>query len=97
MTGIALSSGVRRVGALRTSNQLVNTLMDNVYRTQRANFMDVPTDCPQRDERLGWLGDGQVSTRICIVVTHFKWMCRFETTSSYAYVCKHCAHLLQSS
>ena len=60
VTGIALSSGVRRTGELRTSDALVNTLMDNVYRTQRANFMDVPTDCPQRDERLGWLGDGQV-------------------------------------
>jgi hypothetical protein len=55
-----LSSGVRRVGELSTSNALINTLMNNVYRTQRANFMDVPTDCPQRDERLGWLGDGQV-------------------------------------
>ena len=48
-----------RVGSLRTSNELVNTLMDNVYRTMRANSMAVPTDCPQRDERLGWL-DGQV-------------------------------------
>jgi alpha-L-rhamnosidase len=59
VTGIALSCGMPRAGSLRTSNALVNTLMDNVHRTMRANFMAVPTDCPQRDERLGWL-DGQV-------------------------------------
>ena len=59
VVGVSLSSGVRRTGTLRTSSDLVNTLLENAYRTQRANFVDVPTDCPQRDERLGWTGDAQ--------------------------------------
>ena len=59
---------MRRVGSLRTSSALVNTLMDNVYRTMRANFISVPTDCPQRDERLGWL-DGQVILRASLCQT----------------------------
>ena len=42
---------------------MVNKLYDNIVWTQRANFVDIPTDCPQRDERLGWLGDAQVFAR----------------------------------
>ena len=48
---------MKRTGHLRTDNKRFNRLMDNVVWGQRGNFVDVPTDCPQRDERLGWTGD----------------------------------------
>ena len=43
-------------GSLTTSNELINKLQENIQWGQRGNFLDVPTDCPQRDERLGWTG-----------------------------------------
>ena len=45
------------------SDPMLNKLHSNIYWTQRANFIDIPTDCPQRDERLGWTGDAQVYIR----------------------------------
>ena len=60
VVGLPLSSALPRTGVLHTSDPRVNALLSNVYWTQRANFLDVPTDCPQRDERLGWTGDAQV-------------------------------------
>ncbi|MDA3800266.1 MAG: family 78 glycoside hydrolase catalytic domain [Kiritimatiellae bacterium] len=57
VVGIAISSDVEKTGSFRCSNDEVNTLFDNTYWTQKANFIEVPTDCPQRDERLGWTGD----------------------------------------
>jgi alpha-L-rhamnosidase len=57
IVGIAISSDIERTGSFRCSNDDVNTLYDNTYWTQRANFVEIPTDCPQRDERLGWTGD----------------------------------------
>ncbi|MBK4347107.1 alpha-L-rhamnosidase [Lacisediminihabitans changchengi] len=53
-------SDMRRTGWFETSNPLVNRLHDNIVASMRGNFVDVPTDCPQRDERLGWTGDLQV-------------------------------------
>lgn len=58
--GIALGSDTKRTGWMKTSDEGVNKLLSNIYWTQRANFMSVPTDCPQRDERLGYSGDGQI-------------------------------------
>ncbi|GGL04127.1 alpha-L-rhamnosidase [Streptomyces flaveus] len=52
-----VASDLRRIGEFRCSDERVNTLYDNVVRSQRGNFLAVPTDCPQRDERLGWTGD----------------------------------------
>lgn len=49
-----------RTGHFQCSNPLVNQLYSNQLWSQRGNYLDVPTDCPQRDERLGWLGDAQV-------------------------------------
>ena len=46
-----------------TSKPLVNQLQHNILWGQKGNFLDVPTDCPQRDERLGWTGDAQVFSR----------------------------------
>ena len=59
-TGIALYSEMEETGKLKTGNQLVNRLIENVNWGLKSNFLDVPTDCPQRDERLGWTGDAQV-------------------------------------
>jgi len=53
-------SDMKRTGNIRTGNELVNRLFDNVIRGQIGNYLAVPTDCPQRDERLGWTGDAQV-------------------------------------
>jgi alpha-L-rhamnosidase len=63
VVGIALSSDTARVGTLETSDPMLNQLVSNAWWTQRMNFIDIPTDCPQRDERLGWTGDAQAYIR----------------------------------
>ena len=63
ITGIAVSSDLAQTGTLVTSDSLLNQLQRNIVWGQRSNFLDVPTDCPQRDERLGWTGDAQVFSR----------------------------------
>src|SRR2546428_2029770 len=60
ITGIVIHSDMTPTGAFETSNALVNQLQHNIVWGQRGNFLDIPTDCPQRDERLGWTGDAQV-------------------------------------
>jgi len=60
ITGIVVSSDLPRTGSFETSDSLLNRLQQNIVWGQRSNFLDVPTDCPQRDERLGWTGDAQV-------------------------------------
>jgi alpha-L-rhamnosidase len=57
--GVVLHSDVERVGIFRTSNPLLNRFVENVDWGLRSNYMSVPTDCPQRTERLGWTGDAQ--------------------------------------
>lgn len=57
LTAIAIGSELDRIGEFRTSDPLLNQLHENVVWGMRGNFVDVPTDCPQRDERLGWTGD----------------------------------------
>ena len=51
---------MERTGTFSCDNELLNQLHANVVWGMRGNFLDVPTDCPQRDERLGWTGDLQV-------------------------------------
>lgn len=63
ITGVVVGSDAPEAGTLVTSNPLVNQLQHNVVWGQRGNFLEVPTDCPQRDERLGWMGDAQVFVR----------------------------------
>lgn len=58
--GIPLISDYEEIGDIQTDNELVNKFISNVRWGMRDNFLDVPTDCPQRDERLGWTGDAQV-------------------------------------
>ena len=62
-TGIVVHSEMERTGWLETSDPLLNRLVSNAVWSQKCNFVDIPTDCPQRDERLGWTGDAQVFTR----------------------------------
>lgn len=62
-TAIAVYSQLKRTGVVRCSNALLNRLFENILWGQRGNFLDVPTDCPQRDERMGWTGDAQVFAR----------------------------------
>ena len=62
-TAIVLFSDMKRTGYFECSDKDVNRLFENVVWGQRGNFVDVPTDCPQRDERLGWTGDAQVFAR----------------------------------
>ena len=57
LTAVVVGSALRRIGTFRSSHDLLNTFHDNVVRGMRGNFVSVPTDCPQRDERLGWTGD----------------------------------------
>ncbi|HPW21126.1 MAG TPA: glycoside hydrolase family 78 protein [Vicinamibacterales bacterium] len=63
LTGVVVHSDMARTGAFETSKPLVNQLQHNIVWGQKGNFVDVPTDCPQRDERLGWTGDAQVFAR----------------------------------
>ncbi|MBS1180503.1 MAG: hypothetical protein H6Q99_383 [Proteobacteria bacterium] len=60
IVSVPISTAVTRTGWLTTGHPLVNRLVENSVWSQRSNFIDVPTDCPQRDERLGWTGDAQV-------------------------------------
>lgn len=62
-TAIVLHSDMRRTGKIETSDPLINQLYHNIIWGQKSNYLDVPTDCPQRDERLGWTGDAQVFMR----------------------------------
>lgn len=59
-TGIVLYSDLEETLSVETSHDKLNQLMKNALWGQRGNFLDVPTDCPQRDERLGWTADAQV-------------------------------------
>ncbi|MCR5151116.1 MAG: glycoside hydrolase family 78 protein [Clostridiales bacterium] len=59
MTGEVVGNDNRETGSIVTSHKLVNKLFSNALWGQRGNYLSVPTDCPQRDERLGWTGDAQ--------------------------------------
>ena len=59
-TGVVIHSAMTETGSFETSSSLLNQLQHNILWGQKGNFLDVPTDCPQRDERLGWTGDAEV-------------------------------------
>lgn len=63
LTGVVLHSDMPRTGDFTCSDPLLNKLFQNVVWGQRSNYLEVPTDCPQRDERMGWSGDAQVFIR----------------------------------
>lgn len=62
-SAVSLYSDMKPTGNFTCSNALLNQLQHNIQWGQRGNFLDVPTDCPQRDERLGWTGDAQAFSR----------------------------------
>ena len=74
-----IGSDLKRTGKIETSNAEINKLIDNIYRGLESNYLSIPTDCPQRDERLGWAGDTQI---FCGAAAYFvnaygflsKWM-----------------------
>ncbi|GGD86096.1 alpha-L-rhamnosidase [Paenibacillus nasutitermitis] len=63
LTGKVIHNAMKQTGRIATSDPGVNQLFSNIMWTQRANFISVPTDCPQRDERMGWTGDAQIFSR----------------------------------
>lgn len=62
-TGVVLHSAMEKTGDFVCSDDLINQLQHNILWGQKGNFLEVPTDCPQRDERLGWTGDAQAFIR----------------------------------
>jgi alpha-L-rhamnosidase len=63
ITGVVLHNDTPRTGDFTCNDPLINQLQRNIDWGQRGNFLEVPTDCPQRNERLGWMGDAQVFCR----------------------------------
>ena len=60
ITGVVIHSDIKSSGTFTCSDSLINQLQSNIQWSQKDNFLDIPTDCPQRDERVGWTGDAQV-------------------------------------
>jgi alpha-L-rhamnosidase len=78
-TGIVFHSDMQRTGYFECSNPMVNRLFQNIIWGHKGNFLDIPTDCPQRCERMGWTGDAQVFAGTAVlnmnVATFFaKWL-----------------------
>ena len=63
VTGVVVASDTRVTGRFACSDPRINQLYSNITWGQRGNYLSIPTDCPQRDERLGWMGDAQVFVR----------------------------------
>ncbi|WP_367872285.1 family 78 glycoside hydrolase catalytic domain [Luteolibacter sp. Populi] len=79
ITGIVLHSDTPYHGRFECSDPMLNQLYKNMVWTQRANFFEMPTDCPQRDERMGWTGDAQIYVRAAtfnadIAAFYTKWL-----------------------
>jgi alpha-L-rhamnosidase len=79
LTGIVIHSDIPPTGTFECSNPMINQLQHNIQWGQKGNFLDVPTDCPQRDERLGWTGDAQVFARTAcfnadVAAFYAKWL-----------------------
>lgn len=83
---IAVYSNIKKTGTLLSGHKKLNQLFSNIVWGQKCNLLDVPTDCPQRDERLGWTGDAQVIVKTasyCFDVERFfkKWLRDMKITS----------------
>ncbi len=66
LTGIVVASDAVKTGSFECSHPQINQLMQNILWTQRGNMISIPTDCPQRDERMGWMGDALVFAQSAI-------------------------------
>jgi alpha-L-rhamnosidase len=83
IAGVVLHSNTPLAGAFECSNPMINQLYSNIVWSQRGNFIEVPTDCPQRDERLGWTGDAQIFIRTAtynmdVAAFFTKWLVDLE-------------------
>lgn len=79
VTGLVIHSDTPMVGTFECSDPMLNRLHQNIHWTQRANFFEMPTDCPQRDERMGWTGDAQIYVKAAtynadIASFYVKWL-----------------------
>jgi alpha-L-rhamnosidase len=79
LTGVVIYSDMKKTGEFTCSDPMINQLQRNIQWGQKGNFLDVPTDCPQRDERLGWTGDAQVFSPTAafnfdVAAFYTKWM-----------------------
>ena len=87
ITGRVVHSATPPTGSFDCSSAMVNELQENIVWGQRGNFLSIPTDCPQRDERLGWTGDAQVFVRTAsfnmdVAAFFEKWMVDVEDAQS---------------
>src|SRR5829696_4798930 len=87
VTGCVVHSATPHSGSFECSSSLVNKLQENIVWGQRGNFLSVPTDCPQRDERLGWMGDAQIFVRTAsfnmdVAAFFEKWMTDVQDAQS---------------
>ena len=87
VTGCVVHSATPPSGSFECSSSLVNKLQENIVWGQRGNFLSVPTDCPQRDERLGWMGDAQIFVRTAsfnmdVAAFFEKWMTDVQDAQS---------------
>jgi len=83
ISGIVVHSDTPPAGSFECSNPMVNQLYKNIVWSQRGNFIEIPTDCPQRDERLGWTGDAQIFIRTAtynmdVAAFFTKWLVDLE-------------------
>ena len=79
IVGVVIHSDMEPTGSFICSDTLINQLQHNIVWGQKGNFLDIPTDCPQRDERLGWTGDAQVfaptaAFNFNVAAFYTKWM-----------------------
>lgn len=75
----AISTDLKKIGSFNSSHTLLNRLFKNIVWSLRSNFVDIPTDCPQRSERLGWTGDAQIFSETALYLTdcynfYRKWL-----------------------
>src|SRR5262249_49192058 len=89
VTGIVVGSDIGRSGYFECSDKVVNQLFHNIIWGQKGNYIEVPTDCPQRDERLGWTGDAQffiptAAYNFDIASFFTKWTIDLDTDAEYA-------------
>ena len=87
ITGVAIASDTPRAGEFSCSDPRINQLYSNIVWGQRGNYLSIPTDCPQRNERLGWMGDAQVFVRTAtynadVAAFFSKWLVDVDDTQT---------------
>lgn len=83
ISAMVIHSDMEETGYFKCSDSLINQLQHNIKWSQKGNFLDIPTDCPQRDERMGWTGDAQAFANTSIfnydtAAFYTKWLLDME-------------------